>query len=240
MKKGFRIITLIFNVIMLVVAYMVISQLWKVYKLNDFDEFSKAEYIQGVSEFTRDESNKYSNINSYKIVSTEFNDALIYKNILTQKETPYRVSAMVKYENIQNEKENTEAGVNIGIMDTIEKSKSYIGNSHGWEKISFEFNSKNRKNVDIVFRLGSYDDNSKGTVWFSDFQIEKGEKEKDNNWNCALFIMNSLDVNIQKNGINKQIKMELSKEEKELLTENFERFKTSMKELSRKSNDCHI
>ena len=59
MKKGFRIITLIFNVIMLVVAYMVISQLWKVYKLNDFDEFSKAEYIQGVSEFTRDESNKY-------------------------------------------------------------------------------------------------------------------------------------------------------------------------------------
>ena len=147
---------------------------------------------------------------------------------------------MVKYENVQNEKENTEAGVNIGIMDTMEKSKSYIGNSNGWEKISFEFNSKNRESVDIVFRLGSYDDNSKGTVWFSDFQIEKGEKEKDNNWNCALFIMNSLDVNIQKNGINKQVKMELSKEEKELLTENFERFKTSMKELSRKSNDCHI
>ena len=186
MKKGFRIITLIFNVIMLVVAYMVISKLWKVYKLNDFDEFSKAEYIQGVSEFARDESNKYSNINSYKIVSTEFNDALIYKNIITQKETPYRVSAMVKYENVQNEKENTEAGVNIGIMDTMEKSKSYIGNSNGWEKISFEFNSKNRESVDIVFRLGSYDDNSKGTVWFSDFQIEKGEKEKDNNWNCAL------------------------------------------------------
>ena len=52
--------------------------------------------------------------------------------------------------------------------------------------------------------------------------------------------MNSLDVNIQKNGINKQVKMELRKEEKELLTENFERFKISMKELSRKSNDCHI
>lgn len=232
MKKFFKTIKLIFNIILIILACIIITKLWKIYKINDFDEFIKAEYVQGVSEFVRDEEVRYSEANSYKIISEEFNEALIYKNIKTEKETPYRVSAMVKYENVQNETENTEAGVNIGIMDTIEKSKSYIGTSNGWQKISFEFNSKNRENVDLVFRLGSYEDNSKGTVWFSDFQIEKGEQETDSNWNFAFFIINNIDVEIEENGIKKQVKMELSKSETQLLKDNLERFAKSMKDLS--------
>lgn len=239
-SKKSKIISLIIDILVLIIAYIIISQLWHTYKINDFGDFTKAEYNEGISEFIRDDINKYSKSYSYKINSKDFNDALIYKNVKTEKNTPYKVTAMVKYENVENENQNTEGGVNIGIMDTTEKSISYTGNSNQWQKVTFEFNSKNRDNVDLVFRLGSYDDNSKGTVWFSDFKIEKGTIEENNNWNCALFIMKNIDVEIEKDGNKKHTELELNNQEIKLLKENMERFKVSMKELSRKFNDSYI
>jgi len=232
-RKDLKLFSILIDIIILIIAYLIISKLWHIYKLNDFGDFIKAEYVlSNVSEFIRDDDIKYSDISSYKITSYDFNDAVIYKNIEVEKETSYKVSVMAKYENVENEDQNAEAGVNIGIMDTIEKSESYIGTSDGWQKITFEFNSKNRESIDIAFRLGAYDSNAKGTVWFSDFQIEKGNETTDNNWNCALFIMNNIEVNIEKNGVSKLVKTSLNKSEIQLLKENIERFKNVMPELS--------
>lgn len=238
-EKGRIKISTIFNIILLVVAVFIVYKMWNIYKLNDFGKFTKAEYTAGISNFTRDDTVKYSNQYSYKIESKEFNEALIYRNVEVEKDTAYKVTAMVKFENVENEKTDAEGGVNIGIMDTTEKSDSLIGNGD-WQRLTFQFNSKDRTNVDIVFRLGSYDDNSKGTVWFSDFTLEKGQKNSSNNWSFICLIMKNLEVEIENNGVKTKTNMELQPSEISLIENNMKRFQESMKEMSRKLNDSDI
>ena len=124
-------------------------------------------------------------------------------------------------------------------MDTTEKSDSLTGNGD-WETLSFEFDSRNRTNVDIVFRLGAYDDNSKGTVWFSDFKLDKGKKDPNNNWNFICLIMKNLEVDIEKNGVKTKTNLNLRPSEISLIENNMKRFQTSMKEMSRGTNDSNI
>lgn len=238
-KKKRSKISLIFNIILVIAVIVVINKLWHEYELNEFYDFVKAEYNAGISNFSKDDIIKYSNKYSYKIESNDFNDALIYKTIEVEQDTVYRITAMVKFENVENEKEKSEGGVNIGIMDTTEKSESLTG-SGDWQRISFEFDSKNRDKVDIVFRLGSYDDNSKGKVWFSDFTIEKGKKSTDKNWNFICFIMKNLEAEFEEEGKIKVAKTSLKSEEITYIEDNMKRFQTSMKELSRRTDDSSI
>lgn len=231
--------SIIFNIILLIITVFIIIYLWHIYKLNDFREFTKAEYRSEVSNFYRDDVIKYSEVYSYKIESKDYNEAVIYKKIDVEKNTPYKVSAMVKYENVENENNTTDGGVNIRIMDTTEKSISYVGTSD-WTRLDFEFDSKNRESIDIAFSLGSNDDNAKGIVWFTDFKIEKGSRDENNNWNCVFFIMKNINVTAEKDGIKTNAKASLTSEEISLLKENIDRFKYSMKELSRKFNDSYI
>ena len=78
----------------------------------------------------------------------------------------------------------------------MERSASITGTSD-WKKLEFYFNSKNREDVDVGFRLGGYDSKCTGNVWFSDFEIEEGMRTYDTNWKFALFIVDSVDVNLQ-------------------------------------------
>lgn len=232
-------ISAIFNIILVIIVVIAIYYVWHLYRINDFGDFVKAEYSIGISEFTRDDNVKYSDKYSYKIQSQEFNDALIYRNIDVEKNTLYRVTAMVKYEDVQNEKEDSEGGVNIGIMDTTEKSNSLVGNGD-WQSLVFQFDSKNRANVDIAFRLGAYDDNSKGTVWFTDFKLEKGKKDENNNWNFICLIMKNLEVDIEKDGSKVKTNLNLKPSEISLIENNMKRFQNSMKEMSNRTNDSNI
>ena len=45
-------------------------------------------------------------------------------------------------------------------------------------KIEMIFNSKDREEVDIGFRLGGYLGNCTGTAWFSDFTFEEGTTKR--------------------------------------------------------------
>lgn len=236
-KKGK--VSIILNTVLVIIAIIVIYQMWHIYKLNDFGNFIKAEYSPNVSFFSRDDNIRYSDSYSYKIESKDYNDALIYRTIDVEKETVYKITAMVKFENVENQTNDSNAGVNIGIMDTTEKSNSLVGTGD-WQPIYFKFNSKNRTNIDIVFRLGSYDGNSKGTVWFSDFTLEKGEKDTSNNWNFVCLIMKNLEVKTQKDGVSIETDMQLRDTEIELVNKNMKRFQTSIKETSRRVNDCYI
>ena len=236
-EKGKLKISTVFNIILVIIAIIIIYNMWHIYRINDFGDFTKAEYTTGISNFTRDDIEKYSSKYSYKIESKEFNDALIYKNIQVEPNTVYRVTGMVKFENVENEKSESEGGVNICVMDSTEKSESLVG-SGDWQSLSFQFDSKNRTNVDIAFRLGAYDDNSKGTVWFSDFTLEEGNKNTSSEWNFICLIMKNLDVNIEKNGVNTKTRMQLQPSEITLIEDNMRRFQTSMKEMSRQFNDC--
>ena len=170
--------------------------------LNDYETYN----LEKVNSLLKDlkESNPD---NEYKImIETDFNKMYLEeKNItpteyLTQKinasginihlskeemkailESGENVQKLaVKYgtnQNIESENGKNDSGAQISILNTTECSESVIGTSD-WQKLEFIFDSKNRDEIEIGFRLGGNESNSKGTVWFSDFKLEKGIKSK--------------------------------------------------------------
>lgn len=106
------------------------------------------------------------------------------------------------------------------------------GTTDGWQKVEFMFDSKNRTEVNIGFRLGAYDDNCKGTAWFSDLKLEIGSKKVDTHWKMACFIVKNLDVNIEIAGKQEHIVENISNNDIEDIKENIERAKESMRVLS--------
>lgn len=211
----------------IVILLIVSVKLFDRYKLNNFNEFTRTEYRLYTSEFTRDSEVKYSDVNSYKIYSSVENDAMFYETIEVTPYTPYKVTCMVKTENVKTVKEVSSAGAHISIAGTLEKSESITGTTD-WQKLEFIFNSKNRTSVNLGFRLGGYDDNCTGTAWFSDFTIEKGSSSNDTNWNFACFVFERTDVKIG----DKSIKLNMSIEDIAEMRQNMSRFQTSCRELS--------
>ena len=222
-KKNSKIINFIFTIGIIIILFILMG----IYKKYNYSEFTKAENIIGTTKFTRDSKIKYGKNYSYKIESQEFNDAIFYKKISVKPNTPYKLSCMVKTENVINENDRIDSGAQISIVDTVETSQSISG-TNDWQKLEFIFDSKNREEIEIGFRLGGNKENSKGTAWFSDFKLEEGIKDNSSEWNIAFFIMESVDVTIN----NENVKLSMSRTDIDNMRENIERFKKSAKELS--------
>lgn len=228
MQKTSKIIKNIVSILIIIVLLFI---LYKVYTKNNFNEYIRAEYQSGLSEFSRDSQVKYSKMNSYKIENTDYNDAMFFKEINVIPNTSYRVTCMVKTENVVNENENTDAGAHICIDKSTEKSDNVSGTSD-WTKIEFIFNSKNREIVSIGFRLGGNYDDSKGTAWFSDMTIESGIAEESNRWNFLCLLFDETKVTLNVNGVDKNFDLKLSDSDLYDMKLCINRFKTSMEEMS--------
>ena len=160
------------------------------------------DYSKGIREggnktsFTRDSDIRYSkDMYSYKIENKEFNDAMFYKSIEVEPNTAYKVTCMVKTENVVNQEGKYTGGAQISINNTLESSRPITGTTD-WTELTFMFNSNNRTSVELGFRLGGYEEYCKGTAWFSNFKIEKGNMDYDNNWNIACFIIDNINTTL--------------------------------------------
>ncbi|MBE5812947.1 MAG: hypothetical protein E7314_04760 [Clostridiales bacterium] len=219
-----KIISWISIILLLILIYF----LFDVFKQYYFNGFIKAESNIGISQFTRDKDIKYSETSSYKIVSTELNDAAFYKEIEVEPNNIYKVTCKIKTENVVPESINTDAGANISLIEDLEISRSITGTSD-WQQVELLFNSKNREVVKIGFRLGGNTGNAKGIAWFSDFKLERGIKSEDTNWNVACFVLKN--INLQKDGKDINIKMKTS--DIDTIYNDMQRFKTTCSELSK-------
>lgn len=200
---------------------------YQIYNENNLNGLNKSELNIYSSSFLKDRTQLYNNKSSYKIESNTFNDAMLSKTIKVTKNTPYKVSCMVKVENVETENKPSCGGAHICIADSLERSKAIVGTSD-WQKLEFYFNSKNRENIEIGFRLGGYDDKCTGKVWFADLQLEEGMSSDDTNWKFGLFIIDNIDVKMQ----NKNVKINMTEADVKDMTINMGRFKTSINELS--------
>ena len=88
-KKSFG--NRLFSLLLILLIVWGLYSIYILYKERYFNDFAKAEYIQGISTFIREKEkdNQYS----YKITSPTYND---YKTIQVTPNTPYRISCMVK------------------------------------------------------------------------------------------------------------------------------------------------
>lgn len=224
MKKEKRMIS-ISGIFYMIVIILGLFALVYIYRTNYFNGFEKATVsIFKKTKFVRDSKVKYSDYDSYKIQSSEYNDATFYKEVEVTPNTPYKISCMVKTENVTCEDPNKDGGVIIGLLDTIEYSAPITG-TNDWQKIEYMFNSNNRDKVKISFRMGGIQNSCTGTSWFSDFKLEKGTPRKDTVWKVGCYIIDEVDVEIEGNEYN----LKINETDIENVKLNLERYK----------NDCY-
>lgn len=221
------------NIIQLIVVIAILVIGSSIISKYNFYSFTKSVRDKDETNFTRDDTVKYSEYKSYKMENEQYNDAMFSKVVDVKPNTPYKVTCMVKTENVQNENNLPSGGAQIAIKDTTESSKPITGTTD-WTELTFMFNSKNRESVEIAFRLGGFEEKSKGTAWFSDFKIEEGTPDKNNIWNIAFFIIENVDVNIDLNntGITTNYKFTMSEEDIYNLTESISSLPETVKEFS--------
>lgn len=222
---GSKIINVIFTIIVLFVLY----KMFGIYKMYSFGEFTKAEGNIRTTKFTRDHTITCGYDYSYKLESQEFNDAIFYKTVKVKPNTPYKLTCMVKTENVQSQNGKCDSGAQIAVLDTTESSRSIQG-TKDWQELEFIFDSKNRETIEIGFRLGGNSSKVKGTAWFSDFKLEEGTKDNSSNWNVACFIIKNVDVSIN----NQNMKISMSLNDVEKMKANMDRFRIAANELSNK------
>lgn len=222
-SKFAKIIDLIVTIILLLALYFA----YKYYQKNNFNDFIRSETSPYTSTFIRDSEEKYSKNKSYKIESLKYNDAMFYKKVKVEKNQPYKVTCMVKTNNVQSKENKSGVGAQIAIEGTTERSVAISG-TEDWQKIELIFNSKDREIVNIGFRLGGYLGEAKGEAWFSDFTLEQGIADTDNEWNFACFIFETTDVTLGE----KRIKLDVTQTDIEDITDTIGRFQNSCRELT--------
>jgi len=222
--KSKKIIMTIVSIIFTIILIIAVMTAFKIFKSIYFNGFEKAVGKTTGTKFSRDSEVKFSEYYSYKIENTQYNDSAFFKEVEVEPYTPYRITCMVKTENVECEQPGIEGGVSIGLLETTQYSPAITG-TNDWQKLEFIFNSKNATTAKISFRLGGNQNDCKGTAWFSDFKLEKGTKNSDTEWKVGCFLINELDINIE----GTQYNLKLNTQDKENARLNLHRF----------ANDCY-
>lgn len=222
-SKSNKVVDIVICIILVIAFYLA----YRYYQKNNFNDFVRSETNPYTSTFIRDNEDKYSEKASYKIESKEYNDAMFYKAVKVGKNHPYKVTCMVKTKDIESKEEQSGVGAQISIEGTTERSVAVSGTQE-WKKIELIFNSKDRETVNIGFRLGGYLGEAKGEAWFSDFTLEEGIADTNNEWKFACFIFDTTDVTIG----DKKIKLNVTESDIKDIKDTIERFQYSCSELS--------
>ena len=225
------------NILSWIMLIVILIIAFNFYKINNFGEYTKSEAELKTSEFKRDSEIKYSKMSSYKITSNVKNDATFYKRVKVEKNIPYKVTCMVKTENVIPENDISGIGAQISIIGTTEKSVAISG-TQDWQKIEMIFNAKDREEVDIGFRLGGYMGECIGTAWFSDFTFEEGTTSESNNWKFACFVFENTDVVVD----GKEIKISMTNTDISDIEDTINRFEKTASIISKNkmTADCDI
>lgn len=136
------------NFVVLTFLLVLLYFAYQHYQDNNFGAFIRSESNVYTSTFSKDREIKYSNKRSYKIESPAYNDAMFYKTIQVNKNQPYKVTCMIKTNNVQAKEATSGVGAQISIEGTTERSVA-IGGTQDWQKIELIFNSKNRETVNV-------------------------------------------------------------------------------------------
>ena len=217
--------------VMLIISIYILIEVYGVYKQRNLNDFVRAERNVYTSTFSRDFETKLGEEGSYKIESPIPNDAMFYETIEVTPNTSYKVSCMVKTEDVVAQTANSGGGAQISIDGTIERSDFIVG-TQDWTELTMYFNSKNRTSVNLGFRLGGYDDTCTGTAWFDNLKLEKGVTDTSNEWDFVCFIFKNVNVDLTENGETKNYNITMNRTDEEQIKTNVKRFQDAFENLS--------
>jgi murein DD-endopeptidase MepM/ murein hydrolase activator NlpD len=108
---------------------------------------------------------------SVKIVADVPNDARWVQTVAVQPDTDYRLSGWIKTENVAHTSETVDAGANLSLYGTWDRTSGLFGTSD-WTYVTLDFNSGSNTQVTIAARLGYWGGTTTGTAWFDDLRLE--------------------------------------------------------------------
>ena len=193
------------------------------------DAWSIAYNWNNSTKFSVDYSATYGEGYSICLDNTDYNDAYVEKTFAIEKNTHYRMSAMVKYSGYEPGEGNS--GASIGKSYSYDHSR--FTKSEEWTKLEYEFDSGDKTEITLCLRNGMYGATCKGTAWFSDVKLEKREDTgSTNEWNFLVLIFKNVDAPVTMNGKNYNYKDSLDDIDVKYLTGVLNNLYTSFESIS--------
>ena len=152
---------------------------------------------------------------------------MMFREIEVEPNRAYKVSCLIKTENVKNKEDDPTAGAQIILKDTEEHSVVLSG-TNDWTKVEFCFSSKNKTKVEIGFRLGGNTGKVKGKAWFDEIVFEEGDEINDNHWNMLVCMLDEIDIKTD----DIETSSKLTDEDYINISDVLENFKTSASDLS--------
>lgn len=142
---------------------------WSVYDYQKDYNQQNGSVVKIMSE----DGNKYAHIGSYNK-----NDVRLMQTIKVKKNSYYKITADVKYEDVDDFAAAHEkgAGFNISTKENGEHSQSAYATSDGWIKYTTYMSTEKASSVTLCLCLGGYSAESKGFVNIDNVTITKVSK----------------------------------------------------------------
>jgi len=123
--------------------------------------------------FVWDGTQSHSGSRSVKIAidPASPNDSRWIQTLQVQPNATYRVSGWIKTENVAHSSESVDAGANLSMLGTWERSEGVFG-TQDWTYASFLLETGSRTEVTVAARIGEYSGTTTGTAWFDDLRFE--------------------------------------------------------------------
>jgi hypothetical protein len=120
--------------------------------------------------FTWDNTQARTGDKSVKIDAPTSNDARWIQTVDIEPNTWYFLSGWIKTDNVGHSSEAVDAGANLSLYGTWERSAGVFG-TQGWTRNSILFSSGDDIQVTVGARLGYWAGTTTGTAWFDDLQL---------------------------------------------------------------------
>lgn len=120
--------------------------------------------------FAWDSTEAYEGDRSIMVSAPTPNDVRWLQTIAVAPSTSYLLSGWIRTAGVTATQELVNAGANLGIHDTFERSAGVFGTTE-WTYVSMVFHSGPRTQVEIGARLGYWAGTAAGTAWFDDIRV---------------------------------------------------------------------
>ncbi len=121
---------------------------------------------------TVDETEKRDGKPTVKLVNAKGDDSMISCKITVKPQTRYRLTGYIKTKDVIPDEKKGTAGASIGLRGGFEHTQ-FILKTKPWSKVSIDFETGNKTEIELAGRLGHYSAKVAGTVWFADLRVEE-------------------------------------------------------------------
>jgi hypothetical protein len=145
------------------------------------------DVFQPVSQLTWDDSMSRSGGRSIAIHSPTPNDARWVQTVGVQPHTVYELSGWIRTEAVQHSPQAVDAGANLTVMGTWNRSEALIGDND-WTFRRVRFNSGASNTVTVGARLGYWSGTTAGSAWFDDLRLAPATTTLPARWRMLVLI----------------------------------------------------